>query len=53
MDFSGDELTAPKFVASNLCLVCLGCGPLPVTVASEGLVRDFLLKMVHNPGGDC
>ena len=22
-------------------------------VANEGLVRDSLLKMVHNPGGDC
>ena len=24
---------------------------MPVT--NEGLVRDSLLKMVHNPGGDC
>ena len=27
--------------------------PLPrIPVANEGLVRDSLLKMVHNPGGD-
>ena len=26
--------------------------PLPVTVANEGLVRDPLLKMFHDPGGD-
>ena len=25
----------------------------PVTVANEGLGWDSLLKMVHNPGGDC
>ena len=31
----------------------LGLSPLPVTVANEGLVRDPLLKMVHNPVGDC
>ena len=30
----------------------LGCPPLPVTVTNEGLGCDFLLKMVHNPGGD-
>ncbi len=31
---------------------CLGCPPLPVTVATEGLGWDPLLKMIHNPGGD-
>ena len=31
--------------------ICVGCGPFPVTVANKGLVRDSLLKMVHNPGG--
>ena len=31
--------------------LCLGYGPLTVTVGNEGLVRDSLLKMVHNPGG--
>ena len=30
----------------------LGCGPLTVTVGNEGLVRDSLLKMVHNPAND-
>ena len=33
------------------CFVKVGCGPLPVTVANEGLGWDPLLKMVHNPGG--
>ena len=34
--------------------VLIGYGPFTVTVANEGLVRDSLLKMVHNPGGhDC
>ena len=27
--------------------------PHPVTVTNEGLGWDSLLKMVHNPGGDC
>ena len=27
--------------------------PPRMPVANEGLVRDSLLKMVHNPGGDC
>ena len=27
-------------------------GPQDAIVANEGLVRDSLLKMVHNPGGD-
>ena len=27
--------------------------PPRMPVANEGLVRDPLLKMVHNPGGDC
>ena len=26
--------------------------PPRIPVANEGLVRDSLLKMVHNPGGD-
>ena len=30
----------------------LGRGPLPVTVANEGVVRDPLLKC-NNPGGHC
>ena len=42
------------------CTLC-GCGAFspspqagihPVTVGNEGLGRDPLLKMVHNPGGD-
>ena len=32
--------------------ISFGLPPLPVTVANEGLVRDPLLKMFHNPGGD-
>ena len=32
--------------------VYIGYGPLTVTVGNEGLVRNPLLKMVHNPGGD-
>ena len=31
----------------------IGLSPLPVTVANEGLGWDPLLKMVHNPSGDC
>ena len=37
---------------STFQVVYFGLSPLPVTVANEGLVRDSLLKMVHNPGGD-
>ena len=29
----------------------LSVGPLPVTVANEGLVRDSILNMWQNPGG--
>ncbi len=29
-------------------VINLELSPLPVTVANEGLVRDPLLKMVHN-----
>ena len=30
----------------------LGCPPPRIPVANEGLVRDPLLKMFRNPGGD-
>ena len=50
MDFSGDELTARFKLMPGMPWVW---PPPRMPVASEGLVRDFLLKMVHNPGGDC
>ena len=46
---AGSPSTPSQFVAIGYIL---GCPPLPVIVESEGLVRDPLLKMVHNPGGD-
>ena len=49
MDFSGDELTARFKLMPGMPWVW---PPPRMPVASEGLVRDFLLKMVHNPGGD-
>ena len=46
---------AQPFFGGHVSLILLGflgLTPRPVTVANEGLVRDTLLKMVHNPGGD-
>ena len=37
----------------RLMVQYIGLSPFPVTVANEGFGRDSLLKMVHNPGGDC
>ena len=39
-------------MTTNNIIHILGCPPLPVTVAHEGLGWDPLLKMFHNPGGD-
>ena len=36
----------------DMFMLYLGSTPHAVTVANEGLVRDSLLKRVHNPGGD-
>ena len=54
------SLTASRFLFNPVCTPPknsnknqnLWFTPHPVTVTNEGLFRDSLLKMVHNPGGD-
>ena len=50
--FHPGPFSGAKAVNFQGCIgVSFGCGPLTGTMVNEGLVRDSLLKMVHNLGG--
>ena len=47
------QYTPTPYHSIYIYSIFLGLSPLPVTVANFRFIRDSLLKMFHNPGGDC